>query len=123
MQEECLWFCFHQLLQCDLDEVKLHWNTHYIRQSSHTTVPGRPHELYNLPEWFGVEDCLTSVTTEDVDYASQHFLQAGEAEANQSHYQEYFSYVCEVNNLQTPVNWRQALNLYHQLQQFANNGA
>ena len=37
--EECLWFCFAELIQQDLDFVKIHWNTHYIRQSRHDTVP------------------------------------------------------------------------------------
>lgn len=30
---ECIWFCFKELVQHDLDFVVLHWNTHYIRQS------------------------------------------------------------------------------------------
>lgn len=47
---ECIWFCFKELVQHDLDFVVLHWNTHYMRQSRHNTVPGRPDELFFLPE-------------------------------------------------------------------------
>lgn len=35
---ECLCYCFHQLLQAELDFVKDHWNTHLIRKSCHDTV-------------------------------------------------------------------------------------
>ena len=50
LQTECLWFSFSQLLQKELEEVQHQWNTHYIRRSRHDTVPGRPDELYFLPE-------------------------------------------------------------------------
>ena len=33
LHQECLWFCFAELIQQDLDFVKIHWNTHYIGQS------------------------------------------------------------------------------------------
>ena len=46
----CLWFCFAQLLQDDLDKVKEHWNTHLIRGSRYDTISGRPDELFLLPE-------------------------------------------------------------------------
>ena len=45
LQMECLWFCFSSLIQCDLNSVKDHWNTHLIRKSQHETVSGRPDEL------------------------------------------------------------------------------
>lgn len=50
LHEECLWFCFAEVIQQDLEFVRLHWNTHYIRRSRHDTVPGRPDELYFVPE-------------------------------------------------------------------------
>ena len=46
---ECLWFCFAELIQKVLNEIKEHWNTHYIRKSRHDTVSGRPDSLYYLP--------------------------------------------------------------------------
>ncbi|CAB3992060.1 Hypothetical predicted protein, partial [Paramuricea clavata] len=50
---ECLWFCFNEILQQDLDFFRVHWNTHYIRQSRHDTIAGKPDELFFLPETFG----------------------------------------------------------------------
>ena len=59
-------FCFADLIQQDLDFVKIHWNTLYIRQSRHDTVPGKPDELYFLPENFGALDLLQPVSPESL---------------------------------------------------------
>ena len=64
---ECLWFCFAQLIQRDLDFVKIHWNIYYIRQSRQDTVSGKPDELYFLPENFGASDLLQPVSPEKLD--------------------------------------------------------
>ena len=42
----CVWFVFSDFLQLDLDKVKHEWNSHFIRQYRHCTVPGIPSELY-----------------------------------------------------------------------------
>ena len=64
LHQECLWFCFAELIQQDLDFVKIHWNTHYIGQSRRDTVPRKPDELYFLPENFGASDLLQPVSPE-----------------------------------------------------------
>lgn len=46
LESECLWFCFVQLLQEDVEQLKEHWNTHYIGKWRHDTVSGRPDSLY-----------------------------------------------------------------------------
>ena len=56
LQMEYLWFCFARLIQEDLDRLKEHWNSHYIRESRHDTVKGRPNELFYLPELHDTED-------------------------------------------------------------------
>ena len=58
---ECLWFCFSSLLQLDLDKVKDHWNSHYIRKSRYDTVSGLPDILYFLPEYNGKQDALLTL--------------------------------------------------------------
>ena len=63
----CLWFCFKDILQADLDHVRDHWNTHYIRKSRHDTIPGRPDELFYLPENGGFEDFKCPVTEQLLD--------------------------------------------------------
>ena len=49
LQMECLWFCFSQLLQKVLDEIREHWNTHRIRRSRHDTINGTPDSLSVMP--------------------------------------------------------------------------
>ena len=46
----CMRFCFVNVLQRDLDQVKEYWNCHLIRGSGYATVSGRPDVLYYLPE-------------------------------------------------------------------------
>ena len=41
LEKECTWFCFGGLLKQYLNEVKVHWSTHYIRGSRHDTIKGR----------------------------------------------------------------------------------
>ena len=62
LQMECLWFCISDLLQRDFDQVKVHWNTHYVRRSRFDTVEGRPDELYHLPYKFGGSQFLQNVS-------------------------------------------------------------
>ena len=64
LEMECLWFCFSSLIQHDLDTVKDHWNTHFIRGSRHETVSGRPDQLFFLPELHSAQDYKHSVTEE-----------------------------------------------------------
>ena len=69
LHKERLWFCFAELIQQDLDFVKIHWNTHYIRQSRRDAVPGKPDELYFFPEHFGASDFLQPVSPEKLEEA------------------------------------------------------
>ena len=114
LQEECLWFSFSALLQQDVDFVKNHWNTHYIRQSRFHTVSGRPDELYNLCEHYGVLDYIEPVTQEKYNHVADEYLFQDDEE---NITQEYFQYVMDTNGLQLPSNWREAFTLYHQLLQ------
>ena len=50
---ERAWYTFSPLLQYELDQVKLQWDTHYIRRTRHDTIPWRPRELFFLAELSG----------------------------------------------------------------------
>jgi hypothetical protein len=117
LQMECLWFCFSDLLQHDFDEVKNHWNTHYVRRSRFDTVAGRPDELYHLPENFGSSEFLQNVCIEQTN-DMQEFCELPESNM----YQEYFEYAMLQTNFAKPSNWNQALQLYRHLVTVANNG-
>ena len=120
LEMECLWFCFFRLLQKILDEVKEHWNTHRIRGSRHDTVRGRPDSLYCLPELHGATDqFLLPISEAESGYARSHVIESD----YDSDYQEYFQYVCGLCGLEQPNDWKQALELYDILLQFAQNGS
>jgi hypothetical protein len=64
IHREALWFGFSGLLQADLDKVKDYWNSHRIRKSKHAIISGVPDTMYFLPEEFGHNDCLHTVSAE-----------------------------------------------------------
>ena len=112
---QCLWFCFKDILQADLDHVRDHWNTHYIRKSRHDTIPGRPDELFYLPENSGFEDFKCLVTDQQLDDMAVYCAVAND----ENIFTEYFNYVLESLNLHPPANWREALALFQHLMQIA----
>ena len=120
LQKDCLWFCFAELLQEDLNAVKEHWNTHRIRKSRHDTVPGVPDVLYYLPEGRGGESgLLLSVDDNKISYVENHLI---EKEEGNEHF-EYFQYVMDSLGLEKPTNWREALQLYRKLVSVSVSGA
>lgn len=115
---ECLWFCFSDLLQNELDTIKNHWNTHYIRRSRHDTVSGRPDSLYFLPHLHNAVNNMNSVPQRDIEYVSTHIIDKIETHE----LQEYFEYVLNSLNANPPTNWQEAVELYGILLHTATNG-
>ena len=66
---ELAWYTFSPLLQYELDQVKLQWNTHYIRRTRHDTIPGSPDELFFLPELSGGQNQGTNISDSEIDSA------------------------------------------------------
>lgn len=90
LEMECLWFCFSQLLQKVLDDIREHWNTHRIRRSRHDTVNGRPDSLYYLPELHGVTDqFLMPISEPESDFVRAHIIESN----SDNYFQDYFSCV------------------------------
>ena len=65
LESECLWLCFSDVIQKDLDYVKEQWNTHRIRDSKHEAIPGIPDELYYFPEKSGGVENLAMPLADD----------------------------------------------------------
>lgn len=105
---ECLWFCFKKVIQADLDKVKDHWNSHYIRKSRHDTVPGVPDILFYLPEYSGSRNCLQHVTQAQIDELEEQCHCPDEVDI----YTEYFETVFESENKQHPNNEKEAFDLF-----------
>ena len=111
----CLWFCFVQLLQDDLDKVKEHKNTLLIRGSKHDTIGGRPDELFFLPELHrGVDGLLHLILDDEIQSMRENLTY----EEEESIYQEFFEYLLE--ELQLPHSIAERLSLYKELLEIAN---
>lgn len=109
---EFLWFCFSNMIQHDLDTVKDHCNTHFIRRSRHETVCGRPDQLFFLPELHSAQDFKHSVTEEQCQHILENHLSVEEC---RNEYEEYFEYVTDETHLTPPKDWREGLDLYSHL--------
>ena len=101
----CLWFCFKDILRADLDHVRDHWNTYYIRKSRQDTVPGRPDELFYLPKNSGFEDFRCSITEQRLDDMAV-YCTTDEKE-------NIFRSILIMR--WSPTSWREALTLFQRL--------
>ena len=110
---ECLWFCFSGILKQELDSIKEHWNSHYIRWSRHDTIAGKPDVLYYLSESAGAKNHIKPVTTAQFEDMSQHCDESEESEDN--NFQEYFKFITDHEGIQSPTNWSNANEVYQQL--------
>ena len=117
---ECIWYCFSQIIQEDLDIVKEHWNTHRIRKCRYDTVSGRPDSLFHLPEHHGaVGNILCNVPQFEIDYVSEHIVETNYC----NEYQDYFDYARTALGMNLPNKWQEADRLYRSLVTVAENGA
>ena len=115
---ELAWYTFSPLLQYELDQVKLQWNTHYIRRTRHDTIPGRPDELFFLPELSGGQDQGTHISDSEIDsaYSEEENLMEDAAIIMNDVDEvlvEYFEYVVHKENLlYPPTNWKEGRELF-----------
>ena len=120
LQNECAWFCFAGVLQKELDEIKMSWNTHYIRKSRFETVAGRPNSLYSIPEYHGgISNLIVPVSPADMDYAYNHLI---DRSTQASDYSNYCQYVMNGLGLDIPQGWREAYILYMAITHLAIHG-
>ena len=63
---ECLWFCFSKLIQNELDQVREHLNSHYIRVSRYHRPSGIPDQLYFMPEGVNAVDHIKAFDSNDL---------------------------------------------------------
>lgn len=120
VHREALWYCFHSLLQNELDFIKEHWNSHFIRKSRYDTIGGRPDVMYNIPEEFGGEGNLKlSITNENIEYVREHVIEETEEE---NEYTDYFDYVRNECGLEIPQSYEEGIGLFRALTFYGENG-
>ena len=107
---EPAWYTFSPLLQYKLDQVKLQWNTLYIRRTRHDTIPGRPDELFFLPELSAGQKQGTNISSDseiDSAYSNEENLMEDAKivmnDGDEEYFDvEYFEYVVHKENLLYP---------------------
>ncbi|XP_028408713.1 uncharacterized protein LOC114531276 [Dendronephthya gigantea] len=118
LESECLWLCFSDVIQKDLDYVKEQWNTHRIRNSRHDTIAGIPDELYYFPEKSGGEENLAMPVADDhIRFVEENLVHFDEEE---NITKQYFEHIFENSGLHQPTNWQEAEQLYITLMAVAN---
>ena len=110
---ECLWFCFQEILQEELDKVKVHWNTHRIRNSQYSHVSGVPDVLYFLPERSGGVDCKVPLSTQEISQLESQLTTDNTSHGSDTEiYQEYFSYLLQTNGYSYPKTVEEAYEMF-----------
>ena len=119
---ELAWYTFSRLLQYEPDQVKLQWNTHYIRRTRHDTIPGRPDDLFFLPELSGSQNQETNISSDsEIDSAyseEENLMEDATIVMNDvdEELAEYFEYVVhEENLLYPPTNWKAGREVFIQI--------
>ena len=114
---ELAWYTFSLLLQYELDQVRLHWNTHY-RRTRHDTISGRPDELFFLPELSGGQNQGTHISDSEIDSAyseEENLMEDATIIMNDANEElvEYFEYVVQEETLLYPItNWNEGRELF-----------
>jgi hypothetical protein len=68
---DCCRFCYADLLREELEEIRMLWNTHYIRDSrNQNSPPGKPDVLYHIPEMSGGIDCKQGMNEAELNAVS-----------------------------------------------------
>ena len=111
---ECLWFCFYDILQRELDVVKESWNNHYVCASQHYTCHGIPNKLYFTPESVGVDDHKDPCALLDI-LAIENEVIVPVTDYLSAQYQEYFDYALNELALSQPQKWRIAQVVHEKL--------
>lgn len=84
---ECLWFCFLEVLQKELDEIKEYWNIYFIWKFCYDIISGRLDFLYYLLQLYGGSCNLSLlVLLCELDYVCFYVVEIEEENV----YKEYF---------------------------------
>ena len=108
LERECLWFCFHAVLNDDLQKVKASLNSHLIRPSRHDSVSGQPDVLFYFPECSGGINNLHRVS--EAQIAEMELKVDDENQNYVKDYQQYFDHLMKSEGSQYPTSSEEAFN-------------
>lgn len=117
LQIEVMRFCFWNLLQEDLDKVRIDWNQHSIRESNGVASPGgKPDLLYHMPNLFGSVDYKVNINSTDLDEVTNMYAVQRWKGCNQEIESDLIQ-----KRIQKPGNVEEALALYNQVLQILSS--
>ena len=92
---------------CEDPCIEIHTILAYICQSRHNTVPGRPDELYFLPENFGVIGASDPFQPGSPEKLNKARIKCNTTDSKND-FQEYFNHVWSLLDISKPANWKEA---------------
>ena len=116
MDEQCLKFCYNNIIKDELYKVARHWNIHCIRPSTNAESPsGRPDTLYFLPEVNETRDYKTGASVADIDVAEEMCCMQNPPNGCEPEFNELAAIIMRENRLQMPTTVDEAEQLYVEL--------
>ncbi|XP_074656641.1 uncharacterized protein LOC141909875 [Tubulanus polymorphus] len=114
---ETIRFCFHQLIEQDLEDFRNEWNSHRIRRQRNCDVPcSKPDLLYFAPELFGTTDHKIEINYEDViDVQAEFCKQPNDRGSSEPDFPTMCDNIMAVNGFSLPQSADEAYDLYIQL--------
>jgi len=110
---ECIRYCFMDVIQDELNNFLLFWNSHRIRHSAGAGCPGGvPDQLYFLPP-DGAHDCGIVVSPATATSFSVHVAQPKVCVSDD--FREYLDYLTNFYGLGMPAVWQDAVSLFMKL--------
>jgi len=116
LEQNCLQFCFMQIIQNELHQVAKNWNLHNIRPSTNQESPsGKPDIMYFLPERYSTTDYKKDVDWIDLDIAESTCGEQNPPMGCHPSFAELATMIMQENNLSEPEDASEAKELYNQL--------
>ena len=67
VQDECLRYCFMDIVRKELNSVAVEWNQHIISRSINGGPSGQPDTMYFLPHLYDAENYLENVDLAEIE--------------------------------------------------------
>jgi len=116
VHNEAIKFCFHGLIQADLDRIKSTWNHHSMRKTNNAESPGgKPNILYYLPSNFNARDCGFLPDIEELEILISMYSEVPKSIPCQDELVELAFIIMEEKNLQFPKTRSEGQNLFLEL--------
>ena len=115
MESECLFYCFGELIEKELDCFKNSWNSHRIRRqmnsNSLSRPSGRPDILYFTPDFVNssVRDYKSAISGDDVLLLEAECCDANGQKICSDEFYELVGIICTENNISVAQNVTEAL--------------